>query len=107
MGVRRDSLSVTPGTQDILTILQNAERLFWSDLALIAKRGNVFHIRDAAVSLAIIRAFQDTLGRARPEGPILASSLLGESDISNCEPSAHAEAKINPPRSPCVERFLK
>lgn len=77
MGMRRAKVSISPGTQDILNILQNAEKLFWSDLTLVAKRGNVFHVRDTAVSLALIRAFQDTLGKARPEGPTLAACLLG------------------------------
>lgn len=78
MGMRREKLSISPGTQEILTMLQNAEKLFWSDLTLVAKRGNVFHVRDAAVSLALIRAFQDTLGKARPNGSTLAASLLGK-----------------------------
>ena len=84
MGMRRVSLPVSVVTQDILAILQNAEKLFWSDLALVAKRGNVFHVRDAAISLSLIRAFQDTLGKALPQGPVLVSALLGEVNFLHC-----------------------
>ena len=84
MGIRRHAVPVSSSTQDILTILQNAERLFWSDLALLAKRGNVFHVRDAAVSLALIRAFQDTLGKTRSEASTIAACLLGECYLAPC-----------------------
>ncbi|KAI0700451.1 peptidase family C50-domain-containing protein [Cytidiella melzeri] len=79
MGMKRQTLSISPSTQEILTILSHAEKLFWADLTLVAKRGNVFHVRDAAVSLALIRAFQDTLGKTGTEGPALAACLLDKS----------------------------
>jgi separase len=71
-------LAHTPSTQDILTILMNAEKLFWSDLALITRRGHVSQVREAAISLALIRAFQTSLGKAGLEGPILTVQLLGK-----------------------------
>lgn len=66
-----------PGTQEISATLMNAEKLFWSDLSLIARRGQVSQVREAAVSLALIRAFQTSLGKAGAEGPVLAARLLG------------------------------
>lgn len=78
MGMSGDKLlSLSPSTQDILTALDSAERLFWADLALIARRGNVSDVRDAAVSLALIRALQTSLGKAGKEGPVLTARLLG------------------------------
>jgi separase len=79
MGMSGDRLlSLPSATQDILSTLDNAERLFWADLALVMRRGSVSHVRDAAVSLALIRALQASLGRAGKEGPVLATGLLGE-----------------------------
>ena len=79
MGMSSDKLfSLSPSTQDILASLASAERIFWADLALIARRGNVSRMRDAAVSLAMIRALQSSLGKAGKVGPALTASLLGE-----------------------------
>lgn len=77
MGKAPKSSSLSAGRQDILSVLGNAEKLFWSDLALVARRGRVFHVRDAAVSLALIRAFQVSLGKTSKDGPIMAAGLLG------------------------------
>jgi separase len=71
------AMSPTPGSQEISVILNNAEQLFWSDLALIARRGQVPQVREAAISLALIRAFQTSLGKSGLEGPVLAARLLG------------------------------
>ena len=78
MGRATESNSLSASRQDTLNVLANAEKLFWSDLASVARRGRVFHVRDAAVSLALIRAFQVSLGRNGTDGPILAAGLLGE-----------------------------
>ena len=64
--------------QEVLGILNHAEKLFWSDLALISRRGNVFDVRDAAVSLALIRAFQTSVGGSLGDSPILVARLLGK-----------------------------
>ena len=81
---------------EILSLLQNAEKLFWSDLALIARRGHVFQVREAALSLALIRTFQGSLGKGETDGPVVASHLLGMSEISNidrrCFTRIHADA---------------
>lgn len=66
------------GGQEVLGILNHAEKLFWSDLAHISRRGNVFDVRDAAISLTLIRAFQASLGGTSGDSPILAARLLGE-----------------------------
>jgi separase len=71
------AMSSIPGSQEISAVLNNAEQLFWSDLALIARRGQVPQVRKAAVSLALTRAFQSSLGKSWLEGPILAVRLLG------------------------------
>lgn len=78
MGVSGDKLNrLSPSIQDILATLDSAESLFWADLALVARRGNVSRVRDAAVSLAMIRALQSSLGRAGKAGPVLTAALLG------------------------------
>lgn len=79
MGMSGDKIfSLSPSAQDILATLASAERLFWADLALIARRGKVSRMRDAAVSLAMIRALQSSLGKTGKAGPVLAASLLGK-----------------------------
>lgn len=79
MGMSGDkNFSLSPSTQDILATLAGAERLFWADLAVIARRGKVSRMRDTVVSLAVIRALQSSLGKAGKAGPVLATSLLGE-----------------------------
>lgn len=78
MGVSGDKLNrLSPSIQDILTTLDNAENLFWADLALVARRGNASRVRDATISLAMIRALQSSLGRAGKAGPVLTAALLG------------------------------
>jgi separase len=62
---------------EILTALDNAEKLFWADLGYTAKRGKVSHVRDVVVSLALVRALQTSLGKAKKDGAVLAANLLG------------------------------
>lgn len=84
MGMTRDK-AAPPTSQDVLATLNNAERLFWSDLGLISRRGIVFDVRDAAISLALIRAFQTSLGGSLADSPVVAARLLGESPIARDE----------------------
>lgn len=72
------AISLAPSTQDILSDLGHAEELFWADLALTADRGSVPHVREAAVHLALIRAFKTSLGNGGKHGPVLAARLLGK-----------------------------
>ncbi|EGO04017.1 hypothetical protein SERLA73DRAFT_84238 [Serpula lacrymans var. lacrymans S7.3] len=71
--------SFSASTQDIVSTLDNAEELFWADLILTARRGKVSHVRNAAVSLAIIKALQTSLGKPGKEGPVLVARLLDAS----------------------------
>lgn len=72
---------VTPptSTREILASLANAERFFWSGLELSSERGEVHQVREAAVSLMLIRAYQTSLGKGGKNGAIIAAALLGES----------------------------
>lgn len=70
--------SMSPSTQEILAALDNAEKLFWADLSLVSRKGRVSRVRDATLSLAMIRALQSSLGRAGKTGPVLTASLLGK-----------------------------
>ncbi|KAF7984668.1 hypothetical protein HWV62_12932 [Athelia sp. TMB] len=80
MGMSGEKLSsLSPSTQDLLTTLNDTEGLFWADLALVARRGNVSRVRDATVSLAMIRALQNSLGKAGKAGPVLTAALLDAS----------------------------
>jgi separase len=80
MGMSTDkALTVTPPTQEILVILDKAERLFSTDLAAISERGRVSQVREASVSLALIAALQSALGKAVIKGPAVVSSLIGRS----------------------------
>ncbi|KAI6148818.1 peptidase family C50-domain-containing protein [Pisolithus tinctorius] len=71
--------SSTPATHDILGALGDAEDLFWADLALTSRCGNVPHVREAAVSLGMIQVLQSALGKAASDGPLLATCLLDTS----------------------------
>ncbi|KAG1861269.1 peptidase family C50-domain-containing protein [Suillus subluteus] len=72
-------VSLTPSTQDILCTLDQAEKLFWADLALTADRGNVPHVREVTINLALIEALQTSLGKGGKDGPIIAARLLDAS----------------------------
>ncbi|KAI6000295.1 peptidase family C50-domain-containing protein [Pisolithus orientalis] len=71
--------SSTPATHDILGALGDAEDLFWADLALTSRCGNVPHVREAAVSLGMIQVLQSALGKVVSDGPLLATCLLDTS----------------------------
>lgn len=86
MGMSGEKLTTSPSSSEILTTLNTAERLFWADLALVSRRGTVSHVREAVVSLALIRAFQTSLGKPGKEGPTLAARLLGQFFGSGHEP---------------------
>ena len=78
MGMSGDKVpSRAPATQEILGSLDDAEKLFWADLALTARRGAAPHVREASVSLAMIRALQSSLGKVNKDAPMLAARLLG------------------------------
>lgn len=68
---------LSPPLQDIMRKLDHAEDLFWTDLELYSRKASVSHVRESVVSLALIRAFQTSLGRSEAVGPLLAASLLG------------------------------
>ena len=78
MGIPSTAYSRPASTQEILNVLANAEKMFWSEFALVSRRGKVFQLRDAAVSLALAKAFEVALGKVSMNGAILAARLLGE-----------------------------
>jgi separase len=79
MGMSNDKpIAQSPATQDVLAVLANAEQLFLADLGLLARRGNVSHVREAAVSLAMITSLRTSMGASSPQAPLLAARLLGE-----------------------------
>ncbi|KAG5639575.1 hypothetical protein H0H81_012246 [Sphagnurus paluster] len=75
----KTEVSLVSVTQDIATTLDTAEKLFWENLALINRRGNVMDVRDAATSLALLQAFQTSLGKSGVDGPTLVTRLLDAS----------------------------
>ena len=79
MGMTGGHLTTSSTTSEILGTLNTAEKLFWSDLAEVARRGHVSHVRDSVVSLALIRAFQTSLGKVGTESSTLVARLLGSS----------------------------
>ena len=62
---------------DILDALANAEKLLWSHLNLMAQKGSVVKIRETAILLALVGAFQTSLGNQRNKVPWVIASLLG------------------------------
>ncbi|KAF7338167.1 Cysteine peptidase C50 [Mycena venus] len=77
MGMSTDKVpALSPSTHDILQTLDQAEQLFWLDFTLFSRRGDVPRVRDAVVSLALIRAFQTSLGKSGNQDPVLVAGLL-------------------------------
>lgn len=72
------SYAASASVQEILGILANAEKLFWSNLSAIARRGRVVQVRDAAGSLALIQLYQTSLGKSGAEGAVMVANLLGK-----------------------------
>ena len=68
---------------DILDALANAEKLLWSHLDLMAQKGSVVKVREAAILLALVGAFQTSLGNQRNKVPWVMASLLGTYQFSN------------------------
>ncbi|KAI0266095.1 peptidase family C50-domain-containing protein [Gloeopeniophorella convolvens] len=75
MGLSDDqSLLATPSAQTIMRTLTDAERLFYSNLTISARRGKVPRVREAASSLALIRSYQSSLGAN--DSSLLIANLL-------------------------------
>ena len=70
---------VTPPTptRDLLSALSTAENFFWSCLELNANLGEVPQVRDVAISLALIRAYQTALGAKAKNTPAVTAAVLG------------------------------
>ncbi|KAK0192924.1 peptidase family C50-domain-containing protein [Armillaria mellea] len=77
MGADMPTLSGT--SLEISRNLETAARLFGDNLKLTAHNGNVSHVREAAIKLALIRAFQTSLGKSGTGGPLLVANLLDAS----------------------------
>ena len=69
---------------DILDALANTEKLLWSHLNLMARKGSVVKIREAAILLALVGAFQTSLGNQRLKVPWVMASLLGAYKFRRC-----------------------
>lgn len=76
MGMSGDDVS-SSAPQDMLETLASAEKLFWEHMGYVARRGHVASVREAAICLALIRAFRTSLGRGDAYTPVLAAQLLG------------------------------
>ena len=68
---------------DILDALASAEKLLWSHLDLLAQKGSVVKVREAAILLALVGAFQTSLGKQRNKAPWVMASLLGMNQFAN------------------------
>ena len=96
MGMSGD---VTPSSasQDMLETLATAEKLFWEHMGYVARRGHVTSVREAAICLALIRAFRTSLGRGDKYTPVLAAQLLGWCIIPCLETPTQHPAHTHPP----------
>ncbi|KAF9456116.1 peptidase family C50-domain-containing protein [Collybia nuda] len=64
---------------DILATLDKAAQLYRANLVLSAARGSVHEVRETITSLALVQAFQTSLGKTGTGGPYLVASLLDAS----------------------------
>jgi separase len=63
----------------IQVILEQADAAYQSALELVAGSGKVEDVRQACLSLALLRAFQTSLGQGGARVTSFAADLLGES----------------------------
>jgi len=78
MGMTCDGSPIRSTSQDVLEALEHAEKLYAQGLSDFFETGSVIHMRESAVSLALIKAFETSLGRVGKQGPLTAARLLGE-----------------------------
>ena len=78
----RNTAQRVPPVGDVLVALDSAEKYFRDSIALTEKSGDVLHLRDAAVSLALVKAFQTSLGKIDDRNAIYATSLLGKNSCA-------------------------
>jgi separase len=76
MSIKHKATFALP-TQDVLNALEEAEKLFQANLSLTSRNGSVLKLRDAAISLALIKTFQTSLGRPGNGGSVVTAALLG------------------------------
>lgn len=70
--------TLAPPVNDILSTLDKAGRLYSANLLLVAQRGTVLDVRGTAMSLALVQAFQTSLGKSGNMSPRLVAGLLGK-----------------------------
>ena len=64
-------------TREILAALDRAEDFFWTGFRLSSKRGEVSQMREMALTLTLIHAYQTALGQGKEETSAIAFGLLG------------------------------
>ncbi|KAK0494593.1 cysteine peptidase C50 [Armillaria luteobubalina] len=80
LGTTGADMPTLSGTSlEISRCLETAARLFGDNLKLTTHNGDVSHVREAAIKLALIRAFQTSLGKSGTDGPLLVANLLDAS----------------------------
>lgn len=72
-----EGVSVPTSTKELLNCLSTAEKFFWEGLELSSARGEVYQVRETALSLLLIRAFQTSLGKGGKSVANIAAALLG------------------------------
>lgn len=77
----QDGTHLSNGARQMLETLSTAEKMFWANLEFVSNRGQVSQVREAAVSLALIRSFQTSLGNSYANGARVAAGLLGMSKM--------------------------
>ncbi|KAG6866775.1 hypothetical protein C0991_011434 [Blastosporella zonata] len=75
----KTTVTLLSSAQDILVTLETAEKLFWENIPKIARTGSVTDVRESVVSLALVQAFQTSLGKPSSNSNSLAASLLDAS----------------------------
>lgn len=66
----------------IQVILDQADQAYRTALSLVAGSGKVEDVRQACLSLALLRAFQTSLGQGSLEVTAVAADLLGGDHLS-------------------------
>lgn len=78
MGMLCDGSPMRMPSQEVIEALRNAEEIYSTGLSTFFERGSIMHMRECAISLALIKGFQTALGTAGKTGPAVAARFLGK-----------------------------
>lgn len=72
-----EGVTTPQSTREIQSALATAERFYWDGLGLSNLRGEVHRVREAGITLALIRSLQTALGKGGKNASAITAALIG------------------------------